>query len=255
MGATVFWKLVHHELYSTANRRKNKKLKFSRNWTVGYWIAIVLLFFLIMTIVKLKTDFQLVNTWFVTLGLPYMIFFWGFGLVKKEWDNETQGWWLTLPYTRTTLLGAKLVANMLQICLVLLSLFILSLIYSFYLELIQGAFNGQEMVHFIIIGLNWFILLGLFSPFIMSLGQFLAIANFTAIRVIMPILWFIFMGIGSVFYWGIPLFNQLFAQMAGEKAVTFFPYSYVVFIPIFISIVCSFLILKLSAYLLDKKIA
>ncbi|GGH83818.1 ABC-2 type transport system permease protein [Pullulanibacillus pueri] len=257
MTSQVFWKLVRHEFFAGANRRKGRKNFRGRKARITYYVVMLLLFFAVMTVVTMKTHFSLNNSWFCTLGFPYFVFFWGFGAVKREWDNETLGWWLTLPYRRETLLSAKLIANLIQIVLFFIGLMCLAVIYSTYLTCLQDHFHWSEISQFMRLGFNWIIIMLFFSPFLLAAGQFLVVAQHTLLSFMTPILWILCMWGGSFLYWFIVGNNQnnVFMQMSEGRSVSFFPYTHTLWIYIVLSWVLSYVILRVTAYLLDKKLS
>ncbi|GGE56871.1 hypothetical protein GCM10011391_39730 [Pullulanibacillus camelliae] len=259
MEASLFWKLVRHEMNLTGDRSKEKKRQFKRGWKIGYALVMLLLFFIGTTLLIKTTDFRLSNTWYFTFGLPYMVFFIGFGHAKREWSNDTLGWWLSLPYSRLALIGAKYVANLIQCLMILAAILVVGFIYVVYIAAITSSFNWPMIGQFMILGCNWMLLIALACPILIGLGQFLAISQYTNLRVITPILWFCFMGLGSMVYWSGGFFeskgNNIYIQFSGDQSVTFFPFSTIFIGFIILGWVLIYFVIRLTAYLIDRKLS
>ena len=258
MEQNIFWTLVRHEFSQNGDRRKMAKRKFSRKWWIIYIITCAIIGFGFITFLSFQKGYQLVNVWFFTLGLPYMVFFCSFGIVKKEWNNGTQGWWLTLPYSRNRLVFAKYIAALFQVLLVVVAVYVAGIIMAIYLTLLQNHYSSGDLVTFVTAGTAWLEILITTSPIILAFGLFTAAVHYTTLRPITPILWFVFMGLGSFVYWGIGWnfdhSNNLFAQFAGEEKVTWFPFSEMFIVVILSGWILAYAILRFSAYLLDKKL-
>lgn len=255
--SNLFWKLVRHEFFSIGNRRKSAKRRITGKWWIVYIAALALIGFVLFTIGSGTKGFYMENIWYFTMGLPYIIFFMGHGLVKKEWDNETQGWWLTLPYSRNLLLGAKFFGSLFQVWVVLLGVYVVANIYAIYLTLIQSSITAQDFLHFMIVGVNWLFPLACVSPLIVSLGITTAVTPYTAIRPIVPLLWVLFMSMGSSIYWVIGDFNgdtQTFSQFVGGSSSDIFPYSLYTYGFMILCWILSFFIIRLLGFLLNKKL-
>jgi len=257
MAPNVFWKLVHHEFHWSGNRRKSKR-KLSGKWWAAYIIFVILLGFFILTMFSGSKGFNLQNLWFFSLGLPFAIFFIGYGTVKKEWDNETQGWWLSLPYSRSFITGAKLLGSLLQTWLVLVGVYLLAVIYGFYMIAVDSHLAITDLGAFLLTGFAWIFVLVIFSPLILALGMSLSLVVYTEYRPVTPILWVVYMGAGSFFYWGygnIEHVQNFYGLFTGKVAPAWFPFPFYIYGLAVIGWVFTYLIVRYLGGLLEKKLA
>jgi len=258
MPSHIFWQLVRHEWRWVGNRSKAARRRIPKKWWICYIITMAIAAFAVIFYASMKDDFGLTNIWFFSLGLPYIIFFSGYGHVKREWDNNTNGWWLTLPYPRFQLVAAKFLGALLQAIAILVAVFILALLYASTIAVFQAGFSARDVLEFIKAGVGWYeLLLGL-SPFIISLGLFTGTVKYTMLRPIFPILWFVIMVLGSFFYWGFNAISSkkgLYAVLSGQIHAVWFPYGASSIAIILVGWLIGFGILRYTAYLLEKKLS
>jgi ABC-2 type transport system permease protein len=258
MTSNPFWKLVRHEFLNFGNRRKMERKKIKGKWWAAYVAIMIIIGFVVFTIASGKQGFHLENIWYFSLGLPYVIFFMGHGLVKKEWDNETQGWWLTLPFSRQILVGTKFLGSLFQTWLILIGVYILAVIYAVYLTILQNAITTQELYEFLTVGFNWIFILVCVSPIVVSLGMTVGVIPYTIFRPIVPVLWFLFMFMGSFLYWGVGSFKEnakVFAEFAGQSHSEIFSYSLLTYGFVVVSWIVCFIVIRILGYLLNKKLS
>ncbi|MEF3307115.1 ABC transporter permease [Paenibacillus sp. GYB003] len=255
--SATFWALVRHELKQKGSWRKAARTPFPKFWRIVY-VAVVLAAALgITTYFAIVDTKQLDRLWFATFGLPYFIFFFGFGHFRREWENDTYGWWLTLPYPRLWLVGAKWAAGMARVLLVWAGVLVFAALYASIIALALETYTFADVGAFMATGLRWLAALLGFSPLIMALGLFTATAQYTAIRPITPILWVVFMGGGGT------LFSMSTAWLniagmddrtGGETARSLLSQPWQIAVMMAFGALLAYLVVRLSAYLLERKL-
>ncbi|WP_018131393.1 ABC transporter permease subunit [Effusibacillus pohliae] len=137
--------------------------------------------------------------------LPALVFvgFWtGYSQIKREWRGGTAGWWLSLPYPRHWLLGAKLVAAGIRYLLVLVIGYVSTLILFFEgIWLQPNVWNGQMLLFTAVtlVKLLLFLLLG--GPFFLTFGLALGVLQQTSWKVISPLFWLLYIAVANVLMW------------------------------------------------------
>lgn len=254
----TFWALVRHEFRMKGSWRKRNRSPIAKWWWVVYFSLIVIIGFSTATYYAVHKTLHLESLWFATLGLPYMLFFIGHSTLKREWENETHGWWLTLPYPRLWLIGAKWIAALLQMMVIVIGICVLGLLYATGIALALSHYTFADVGSFMLEGFNWLVLVFGFSPFILALGLLTTTTQYTLFRPVSPILWVVCMASGGVFYSRLgALFphNNVFQELSGDHPVTFFPFSWEMPTAMAVSWLVAYLMIHLSAILLDKKIS
>lgn len=258
MNSSLFWQLVYHEMKPKGEWRKLKRKKFPLPVKIAYIAIIYVAIGAWLTYMNFQKDFQLQYLWFFTLGLPYMVFFFGYGLVKKEWENDTQGWWLTLPYSRWHLITAKYLGASLQALMIILIIYVSGVIFSLYLFLVNRQLTFMDVVNFWDIGLIWMLLMLGISPFVMALGVFNGTVQYTTLRPLAIVFLVLFMGLGSVTYWGygMSFSGSLFVgSFSDETLFNALHFSWPIVVTMVVSWLCAYLVLRLASYLLDNKLS
>ena len=244
----IFWKLVQHELKSKGSWRSTKRIPMSRGWWYGYLFLVLFASMGVLTYLAVSKDQSLSNAWVVTLGIPYVIFIRGNKSCTREWDNDTYGWWLTLPYPRTWLIGAKFVAQTAQMIGVAAVILGVASIYGFALSLTPW-FSFVEFSDFMKAGLIWMGILAGFTPVLISASQLLAMIQHSTYRSASIILWIVFMtSIGFVYQSGVGG-----AVIHQEDETLIYALEWQMLACIAISWVAALIIIRLSAYLLERK--
>ncbi|MGV3487723.1 MAG: ABC-2 transporter permease [Tuberibacillus sp.] len=257
MASNIYWKLVRHEFRWATSGKKGKR-KVSGKWWAAYVAFVILTGFVVLTYASDLKDFHIENIWFFSLGLPYIIFFMGHSLIKKEWDNETQGWWLSLPYSRQTLVGAKFTGSLLQSWCMLAGIYVLATIYAVYITMIQSDLTAANLWHFMAVGFNWIFMLAILSPIITGLGLTVSLIPYTVLRPIVPALWFLFMGAGSFLYWGLGSpqnNNKFFTQFSGDVNTGYLNFPIYMYGIAVLGWILAYLLIRLLGYLLDHKLS
>lgn len=242
---SVFMSLVKHELKWRGNIKKSRR-RITKGWRLTYVAFFLLLVVIFTTYSTLNGHLHLDGTWYFTWGLPFMIFGVAIKRVRREWENETLGWWLTLPYSRSTLTASKFVASLLISLLYCLIIYSLVTLFGLYILLLSGNLMGHSFVLFILPGLKWFLLLIALSPFAASFGTFMGVLSHTKARPALPLIWVLFWAMFPIIGMRGYDFNHFGDQMAGM------PYTWLIIIPILISWLFAYLLIRVAAYLLDK---
>jgi ABC-2 type transport system permease protein len=241
----VFIPLVKHELKWRRNMRKNRR-RMPRGWRLTYAAFFLILVLGFTTYGSLNGNIHLEGTWYFTWGLPFMIFGISINRVNREWQNETIGWWLSLPYSRSKLITTKFVASLLMSLLMCIVIFILVTLFGLYVMLLNGNPIGSSEGLFLLSGLKWFLLLIAVSPFAASFGTFMGTLAHTKARPALPLLW--------VFFWVMfPIMGMsgINFDIFNERSIGF-PFTEFIILPILISWILAYILVRLSAYLLDR---
>ncbi|GAA3409053.1 ABC transporter permease [Paenibacillus hodogayensis] len=252
----TFWALVRHEYRGKGSWRKQNRSPITRRWKAVY-AAIMLAAGLGVTLyLAVHHTLRFEQLWYVTYGLPYMFFFFGYGSYKREWENETYGWWLTMPYPRFWLIAAKWLGALLRILTIWTIVYVLAFAYVSLITIALESYTFADVGHFMVTGFNWLVLTIGFSPFITALGLFTGNTQYTTLRPLLPVLWVLCMGGMGTLYSA--SFNSeigdLFAQMNGEHPVTLLPFSWMAAAVIVASWLAAYGLIRLSAYLLDRRL-
>ncbi|WP_025717866.1 ABC-2 transporter permease [Paenibacillus sp. 1-18] len=252
----LFKELIRHELQNKGSWRKQSRSRLPRSWRLVYFSLFLIAAFVISLYFVLHNQLELTRLWYVTLGLPYMIIFMGVGSLRSEWDNDTYGWWLTLPYPRMWLISAKWIAAILQAVAVILFLFVVGSLYALFISSTIQPYTFADAASFIIAGLNWFVMIIAFTPFVIALGLLTVSTKYSTLRPISPILWILLMGGGSVFYWSNDQWLQwIHGQFDHVKTEQWFPFTWHFPVAVLISWVAAYALIRLNAYLLEKKLS
>ena len=241
----VFMPLVKHELKWRGNVKKNRR-RMPRAWRLTYFAFFIILVLVFTTYASLNGHIHMDGTWYFTWGLPFVIFGISIGRVNREWQNETIGWWLTLPYSRRQLITTKFVASLLMSLMICAGIFILVTLFGLYVMLLNGGSFRSLAGPFFLSGLKWFLLLISLSPFAASFGTFMGTLSHTKAKPALPLLW---VGLWAMF----PLvsMNSSTINFFNERNIGF-PFTELILLPILISWILTYILVRLSAYLLDR---
>jgi ABC-2 type transport system permease protein len=249
----LFKELIRHEFRNKGSWKKQSGNRLPKPWRLVYFSLFLIAAVAISLYFAAHNQLQLTRLWYVTLGLPYMIIFMGVGILRREWENDTYGWWLTLPYPRMWLISAKWIASILQTITIILILFVVGSLYGLFISSTIQPYTFADAASFIIAGFNWFVMIIAFSPFIIALGLLTVSTKFSTLRPISPILWILLMGGGSVFYWSGD--RRIYEQFDHTHPVQWLPFSWHFPVAVLISWLAAYLLIRLNAYLLEKKLS
>lgn len=251
----VFIPLLRHEFSFRRRRCRSGGSRISKTWWLIYIAIFLMLFVIFTTWAALHNSFQIEGIWFITFALPFMIFFFGFAKVMGEWGSHTAGWWLALPYPRKTLIGAKFAAAWLRMLLVLAASYLLIILFAAYITLIESRYGGSDLTAFIVSGSGWYLLLVAFSPLAVALGILTSTLRHTELRPLMPLCFLVYYLSGYAIFWAMGLDGAgIYNQFSGDSPVQLFPYSLIIFYPMVVGWIVSYLLIRWSAYLLEKKL-
>ncbi|MDF2725305.1 MAG: hypothetical protein K0Q59_4982 [Paenibacillus sp.] len=252
----TFWDLVVHEFKSKGNWKHQNRSGAAKWWWMIYIAFLVLAGLSVTMYFAINNTLRLEYLWFAAFGLPYIIFFVGYGNVKGEWENDTYGWWLTLPYSRHRLVAAKWLGGLIRVAIIGLGIFVLALLYSSLIAALLDGYTMGDVARFIKSGIKWLLMLGL-SPLLMSFGILTACSQHTAIVPISPILWIVFMGGFGMSYSVVPSYmpmSELFANESGENWISVYPNVWAVIGTLAVGWVVAYLIIRLTGYLFERKL-
>lgn len=130
--------------------------------------------------------YALLNTLPVLLVLSFTF---SLGSIQREWKGQTVSWWLSLPYSRSKLLLAKLVGNFLRV----LKISVWLIAFMAIVAVIGRVLNPSQWTVALVINFfqSWLILYIMtlvVSPLTMSLGMLLAVTS-KACRPLIPVVW------------------------------------------------------------------
>jgi len=180
--------------------RMNTRRMITRGWMWGYFAAIAVVLVVVTAVWGGENRFNPRYLLYICFGFPFIAFGISFSILKREWSNGTVGWWLTLPYSRSKLLLAKLAAAAAQA-------FVLFLIYFFgvlLLELFNVLLHGNawnEVGEFLTVEGEYLFIVLVISPFMLALGQLAATVARTKLRPLLPLVWIVFAFAGNGFGW------------------------------------------------------
>ncbi|MBE9917380.1 ABC transporter permease subunit [Paenibacillus donghaensis] len=256
MDSAVFRNLVRHEFKSKGSWRRQSRSHITKGWWRAYFLLILISLVGTATYFAINNSLQLNTIWFVTMGFPYMVFFLGLNAVKREWENDTYGWWLTMPYPRKQLIFAKWLAVWLKIWAGILIVFVIMSAYVLILSLTIPYYSLDSVVSFMIAGINWLSLVAGFSPLIIALGILTSTIQNSVLRPISPVLWIVFMSGFSLVYQST---DRIFPEYMVEYGTTQFAYTWFPFpweLPVIMGLswILTYVVLRFSAHLLEKKL-
>ncbi|MGN7359414.1 ABC transporter permease subunit [Paenibacillus sp. SAF-054] len=256
MDSAVFRNLVRHELKGKGSWRKQNRARMSRKWWLTYCLVILTAVIGFMTYFAIHDQLEINSIWYVTLGFPYMVFFWGYGSVKREWENDTYGWWLTMPYPRAKLITAKWLGIWLKLLIGIVITFAVVSAYVLLLSLVLPSYSLSDVGSFMIAGIDWLALVAGFSPLIIALGILISVVQSSSLRPISPVLWIVFMGgLGLIFQLPDSFISENMIQQGTEQMkVEWFPYPWELPIAMGISWILTYAVLTFTAYLLENKL-
>ncbi|WEG10906.1 ABC transporter permease [Pullulanibacillus sp. KACC 23026] len=243
----VFWSLVKHDMKRRRNIKKNRN-RMSRKWVFVYVCFALLIILGFTSYGAVSGHIRYDGTWYFTCGLPFMIFGMVIHRINVEWQNETVGWWLSLPYSRGTLIRAKFVASLITSIKTCLIIYLLIILFGLYTMALNGQFAGPVMWSFIREGLTWGIFMIASSPIIVSFGVFTGTLSHTNLKPALPMVWVLIWVIG------------ILTGMTGTNFSYFYnkiglPLKEIILGAILISWLVAYILIKASAYLLDQKLA
>jgi ABC-2 type transport system permease protein len=237
----MFWSLVKHDL----KNRKRQNARISKTWKLVYLALGAIIALAMATYVSLGEKIVLADEfWYMTIGVAFAVFGMAIGFTKHEWKNGTVGWWLTLPMPRIQLVTSKFLASVIRGIGLFAALYGIIAVVTVYVLLISHNFHLDALLHFLGYGLKVYFVVLLLSPFVASFGVLYAIFGESKARPLLPIVWVAWVGI-----W---IFNSQLFHISGDSVGRMFDAPLMLTIPIVVSWVLSYVMLKFSAYVLDR---
>ncbi|GMA62315.1 ABC transporter permease [Alicyclobacillus fastidiosus] len=242
-----FWALVKHDLKG----QKNRKVQLSRQWRLAYAVGVALVIVIVTTYAAVQTHIDLMDVWLFSFVLAFMTFGVATRMMMNEWKNGTSGWWLTLPVSRTHLVGAKFVASFIRnvgnIAIVYVCVGLLGL----YTMLLQDQWSSHLVTAYLLNGLKWDALLVLVSPILIACGILFGALRESRLKPAIPLLWVVY----GLFWWMLSSHHGHYLHIDQSTADHAFSAPASICVPIFASWVLAYGVIRFSSYLLDRQLA
>lgn len=239
----AFWALVKND---TGYIRKPYVKKF--NWFWIYLIGGVLIGLIQYTIFLLHAENVDFDVRYIA-PVFILVFIVASGkIISREWRRDTVGWWLTLPYPRTLLLRAKIVASFIRLIktAVLIGVTI-SILFLEALIVRPDLFTAAVVLELLSRALQLFGLLLVFSPFAVTAGVALRLVSLSKWRPSAPLFW---VCIPTLFLSAVSFFTDGWEGLSLAGAVMVQRFSILLLLEIVIVVLLRFL----SIYILENKI-
>ncbi len=251
MSLQAFIHLLKHEF----RWGRNDKADNSGNWWIAYVAAVAVAGFVLYTWAVVEGKFKPQYLWNFVLGLPFAIFMLGFNMILREWKNGTNGWWLSLPYPRLSLLLAKYAAVILQSFILITAALAGCMLFSVYASVLKAETFGQEFLFRLFQGeLVWYGLILIYSPFMAAFGLLTGTVTQSRWRPLAPLMWLGF-GISGNALWWIAWFGGWMESLSeldqsGEAMAFSLQFPFVFLLAPLVALSC--LLLLWSGRILDK---
>ena len=249
-----FAALVRHEFKWSRHVNITEGKHRASRWILFY-VALAIIFGIsFFTYVVLRQNFQPQYMWYFTFWLPWMAFGFAIHIVGREWQHNTFGWWLALPYSRIKLIAAKYVAILLQACIVYCGAFTVIILLSLYYQLLPGHLP-VDMSTFLLWGLLFFTLFIAIFPFMAAAGILIGILTKSRKKPVLPLLGIVLWALFGGFFWLLS-FNDgdinLYTSLSEASSTVYFPVSPLLIGIIVISWIAAWLILMFAAHVLER---
>ncbi|WP_163880464.1 ABC transporter permease subunit [Paenibacillus favisporus] len=254
MSSGTFMDLVQHEFMVRGSWRKLNRVRLSRSWCVSYILIVAAAVVIVTTYLAARNDLELSSFWYMTLAFPYWIFFLGYGAVKREWSNDTYGWWLTLPIPRFRLIAAKWLGNCLKVWIAMIAIYIALSAYVLILTSAIDHYTYDMAVSFMITGINWLTVVAGLTPFIIAAGMLTISIMYSTAKPLTPLLWVLFMGGFSIVYSNMNEYLLPEGRLETAGPATFFPFPWELPAIIIGSWAVAYGLIRAVTYVMDKKL-
>ncbi|MCL6454222.1 MAG: ABC transporter permease subunit [Alicyclobacillus sp.] len=189
-----FWQLVRHD----SKLRPNRRRPLPRRWRVAYGVVVAIVVLVVTTYESAHNRVPITalnSAWFITFYFPIVAFGFGAGVTAHEWRQNTVGWWLTLPVSRSWLVGAKVLAAWLKSSRLFLYVYAIGAVLGLYsIFLSTHALSGSAVGPFLLTGLWWNGVLLLVSPATTAFGVLFSTLRYSQLRPALPIVWIVIGG-------------------------------------------------------------
>lgn len=166
-----------------------------RNGQRWMWFYLGVIVVLLGAVATVFRGFDPIYLAYSTFGLPYLAAMLMFSQLVREWKRGTIGWWLTLPYRRSRLLGAKYMASLVYLIGIILALYAGILLLAVYVTAIRGTGIAPILHLFRVYGVLTLLLTGV-GPLFISLGGLIGAISRSRLKPLQILMWGVF-GIGG----------------------------------------------------------
>lgn len=195
MNSNAFTYLIKHEFKIRNRNCRNRK------WVGIYGLAIAAIIAIAYGFLHATIIFQPTTLLFFIFIIPYASFMRTLITVSKEWKDGTYGWWLTLPYSRGTLLRAKYFACGLWMVILGLIALAVTVVVGICTLWIQGNLEADEVLKFLqSVGIAYLFIYAT-VPFMLGFGIFGSIVRHSSWKPAMPLIWVCYGLSGNVLGW------------------------------------------------------
>ncbi|TVY04396.1 ABC transporter permease [Cohnella terricola] len=189
MPKGAFRYLIKHEIIAEMGRIRQGK------WIWFYAVFILLLAGASVAVWGYDENYDPSYFLFTAYMFPFMIFGFAVRTLKREWNGGTSGWWLTLPYSRVLLLGAKAIAAFVQIVACMVVYFAIVMLLGVYSRIMFGARVTSISGLFDLEAQLFAVLLGI-VPLMLVIGLLIVAVRRSRMKWLVPLLWIV-MGVGG----------------------------------------------------------
>lgn len=193
MNTSTFLFLLKDEFH-----RRNAA-KYSNKWWMFYVAAGILIGLIFAAIFADHLDpYGII---FMTFGFPYITFVIAFGIIIREWKNDTAGWWLTLPYPRRSLILSKYAASICTAVVMHAIFWVITQLFVAYALLIKGKFDFYSLFTFMQTSAVWYGVLLMVIPFMTAFGTLTGVISHSRLKPLSPLMWIIYGFSGNSMFW------------------------------------------------------
>lgn len=166
MSRKAFMYLLFHEIkWSQKPRTRNY-----RKWWVIYSILGLVLLWISSTFLIFSKGFEPIYLFYMLFSFPFVFFGISIGSIAREKKNGTMGWWLSLPYSRGSLLLVKYLGQIIRAALILALITAALLLFTLYTYAIHHANQEFTFADAARIAVHIYLFLILYLPFVVALG-------------------------------------------------------------------------------------
>jgi hypothetical protein len=145
-----------------------------------------------------------INPSFPLIIIPLLLllaFTHSIAVIKREWSGQTVSWWLTLPYSRSELLLAKLVGVYIRFLeLVAWSIVILALLAAAGMLLNPFLWTIPVIGSLAVAAVKYYLLIAAASPLAITLGLLLAVIRHSRLSPLIPPIWIFIVLLTALFF-------------------------------------------------------
>ncbi|SDW27252.1 hypothetical protein SAMN05444487_102118 [Marininema mesophilum] len=211
--------LIKNELRSkTRHRERSGSTSMPKKWITIYGALALVIVAGIATYLGIQGETKFKEIWYFNWGMLFWATARAGKSVQKEWDNETAGWWLSLPYSRGTLLTAKFFVNLIRWVKTSAVIYIALFIFILYVMALEG--KGSEIFDVLVKGGQWYVLFISLSPFAIGVGILNWVIRKSMFRPMFPLLWILSLIVINILAWLFLTASLTGGEMLGIIAVS-----------------------------------